>query len=99
MNFISLFLSLVISTTTSIFINLAPTSAETLNAQEIEQLVLMIKKKTNIPVLIPSFIPWADFSTVYVSHRIDKDGYTIQFSTHPSCSANACTFGRFSGSK
>jgi hypothetical protein len=53
-----------------------------------------LKQATGIPILLPSELPNLG-NSLYVKTKGDRNSYTIQLSSVPRCTANACFIGTF----
>jgi hypothetical protein len=64
------------------------------------QVVPILRKKTPVPLRLPTYIPHVEVGTVYANIlSVDKSGYSIELAFTPDCSgANYCHIGTVMGS-
>src|SRR5947208_14817398 len=59
-----------------------------------QQLLVQIKRNTDIPILLPSILPpkWKKYR-LYSYSESEANSWSITVGTEPNCGANACSAG------
>jgi hypothetical protein len=78
--------------TTFFLINTLPTLvlAQTVPTN---QVLSQIKGKAQVPIFIPSKLPFSNSEKIYFDSEVTDNGYSVSFNYTPDCQATACYIG------
>ncbi|MBE9227354.1 hypothetical protein IQ264_18155 [Phormidium sp. LEGE 05292] len=57
------------------------------------QVISPIKGKTQVPILIPSKLPFSELEKVYFNSEVTDKGYSVSFNYTPDCQGTPCYIG------
>lgn len=57
------------------------------------QVLSQIKGKAQVPIFIPSKLPFVTSEKIYFDSEVTDNGYSVSFNATPNCQATACYIG------